>query len=151
MDGLPFKAGLFSQALRRRCFNEHLGFLATDDDNYEEPLEPVDSSDEHGDRVADVCSSDFFEDIWLKTATVNTDTYEKVFRCVPSDKVTLSTEIRKFQEDRLLDSDVQESRELLKNISGTLVHLPLKFLEGEELTPRGLNPEAVLKIVDTFL
>ena len=74
----PFKAGLFSQALRRRCFNEHLGFLATDDDNYEEPLEPVDSSDEHGDRVADVCSSDFFEDIWLKTATVNTDTYEKV-------------------------------------------------------------------------
>ena len=70
----PYQVGVYSAALRRRVFAEHLGFLPDDydPDNYDPLTHPSCES------LVDVASDSFYKDIWLKRASINTTVYDKV-------------------------------------------------------------------------
>uniref|UniRef100_F6WA81 Phospholipase n=1 Tax=Ciona intestinalis TaxID=7719 RepID=F6WA81_CIOIN len=129
MDGKPCKVGVYASSLRRRCFAEHLGLLPDDyDGRY---------------ILEDVASEAFFKDVWMKTAAVNTTSYEKVFCCVPSDYVRKLTDIESFQKTPLVESDPEAAETTLQKIKGYLVLLPLLFLIDEDLTPDVMTKEAM--------
>lgn len=128
-DGNSHLVGYFSSTLRRTLFREHLG-IAEDDDS-------IDLSDP-------VCNS-FYKEIWIRQASINTGIYEKVFHCLPSDHVLTFDDLRRYsKEPALSDSNPEEARNLLTNIRGHLVLIPLLFLEKERLTPSAGSKEALL-------
>ena len=61
MDGKDYKAGKFAYSLRMRLFCEHLGYL---DDESVDLRDPV--------------SQDFYDNVWRRTSSTNTEIYDKV-------------------------------------------------------------------------
>ena len=70
------QVGKYGASLRRRCFCEHLGLLPEDYDGTVNTFDPL--THPLGLKVEDVTSDDFFRDVWIKTAGINTTVYEKV-------------------------------------------------------------------------
>ena len=68
-------AGRFALSLRKRLFREHLGVVKTDSG--------ADSVD-----IDDPIADSFYKGTWMRRAAVNTNIYDKVFRCLPSDSIT---------------------------------------------------------------
>ncbi|XP_078494290.1 phospholipase D1 isoform X2 [Ciona intestinalis] len=141
MDGKPCKVGIYASSLRRRCFAEHLGLLPDDYDGTVSTFDPM--THDVGKILEDVTSDAFFKDVWMKTAAVNTTSYEKVFCCVPSDYVRKLTDIDSFQKTPLVESDPEAAETTLQKIKGYLVLLPLLFLIDEDLTPDVMTKEAM--------
>lgn len=60
-----------------------------------------------------------------------------MFNCFPSDKVSTFREFNSYcKKERLIDIDLEKSKNLLLEIKGHLVDLPLKFLNSEDLSPK---------------
>uniref|UniRef100_A0A1Y1KJ45 phospholipase D n=1 Tax=Photinus pyralis TaxID=7054 RepID=A0A1Y1KJ45_PHOPY len=136
MNSQPFPLGKFAGSLRRRLFKEHLGLLGVEN-------EEIDIN------VIDPVSEAFYKNIWYDTAAKNTEIYEAVFHCIPSNKVRTFAELKKYKELQPLyvDEPVQ-AEQMLNRILGHIVLLPLDFMCNEVLTPppgtvEGIMPTAL--------
>ncbi|XP_037086463.1 phospholipase D2-like isoform X5 [Pollicipes pollicipes] len=130
MNGEAVKVGKYAGAMRRHLFKEHLGLLETPNDDVD---------------VNDPISDAFYKGVWLKASSKNTDVFEKVFRCIPTDSVKSFAQLQTFQaEVPLVLSYPSRAKEMLKDIRGHLVDLPLEFLESEDLTPDLGTKEALV-------
>lgn len=114
------QVGKFASSLRIRLMREHLGDL-----------------NEKPQHLYDPASSWFFEKVWQHTAAKNTMIFDKVFTCVPKDHVTSFEDLRRLKQHgtSLAKSNVQLANELLRQLDGYLVLVPLKFLHRENLLP----------------
>uniref|UniRef100_A0A1B6CGW4 Phospholipase n=1 Tax=Clastoptera arizonana TaxID=38151 RepID=A0A1B6CGW4_9HEMI len=84
-DGARILSGRCCGGLRRRLFREHLGLI--------EPAEDDPRID-----LSDPSDNSFYHDVWRKTAQNNTDIYEKVFNCIPSNIAINFQTLKKYQE-----------------------------------------------------
>ncbi|RYP82035.1 hypothetical protein DL770_005718 [Monosporascus sp. CRB-9-2] len=119
-----------------------------------------------GDRlVADPMTQEFW-DLWLATARANTQVFDKVFHAVPSDRVRNWEQYDDFFGRRFIipgvkykkgetegrveyghvvrdefPGGVREVKEWLSRVRGTLVEMPLHFLEelGQDLAMEGVG------------
>ncbi|XP_072377195.1 phospholipase D1 [Diabrotica undecimpunctata] len=124
MNGKTFPSGKFAGSLRKYLFKEHLGLL----DKSSSELLNID--------VTDPVIDSFYRDVWYKTAELNTEFYEKVFHCLPSDSVETFADLRKNHEEKPLWVDeFSRSDKMLESIQGHIVLLPLNFLKNEYLQP----------------
>ncbi|XP_073981398.1 phospholipase D isoform X2 [Rhodnius prolixus] len=132
MNGERYFSGKLCGSLRRYLFREHLGLLGS-------PHPRI--------NVNDPISADFYHDVWRATAQTNTDIFEEVFNCIPSDKIKSFQDI---ESDELPPSvtDPIGSTDKLQNVQGHLVMFPLHFLCEETLTP---NPGSVQGMLPTSL
>ncbi|XP_053966812.1 phospholipase D2 isoform X2 [Anastrepha ludens] len=132
MNGKKYPSGVFAGRLRKFLFKEHLGLLDPDADGM-----PID--------VTDPVIDQFWNGMWRRTSTRNTEIYEEVFKCIPSDKVKSYADLRKYQEEPpLCRSDPEVAAKRVANIQGFLVNLPLDFLNKEVLTPPGTSKEGLI-------
>ncbi|KAL1509537.1 hypothetical protein ABEB36_004252 [Hypothenemus hampei] len=132
MDGNPYPCGKFAGSLRKHLFKEHLGLLN-------------DKSDTLEFDVADPISDYFYREGWYKTASLNTEFYEKVFHCLPSDNVETFADIRRVYESKpLWVNELSRAEKMLESIQGHLVFLPLNFLSKENLTPAAASVEGIM-------
>ena len=125
MNGTVFPSGCFAGSLRKRLFREHLGLIGRKDL-------------ERNISLKDPIIDSFYKDIWLKTSQENTELYEKVFHCIPTDSVRSFVELKKYQDenkDSLWDINPTEANNEIDKIKGHLVNFPLNFLADEVLTP----------------
>uniref|UniRef100_A0A0K0EG49 Phospholipase n=1 Tax=Strongyloides stercoralis TaxID=6248 RepID=A0A0K0EG49_STRER len=137
MDGKKRKAGLFAKSLRIQLMKEHLGLL----------------KDSPSKTSLSICLDDptcnSFWDQWNNIAKTNTEIYEKVFRCFPTDKAETIEELDKWNMQMpLAELDPKDANEILKRLSGNLVVFPRKFLRRQNLQPaitskEGLVPSSV--------
>lgn len=84
MNNKAFPSGKFAGSLRKYLFKEHLGLLGRENE-----FADID--------ITDPISDYFYNDIWYKTAALNTELYEKVFHCLPSDNVQSFEDLKKFK------------------------------------------------------
>ncbi|KAK5085223.1 hypothetical protein LTR05_004503 [Lithohypha guttulata] len=112
--------------------------------------------------------SDAFQSLWNSRARQNTVAFRKAFRAVPDDEVNSWNEYKEFYEYYFAPSDAQagakdpkkkqaprveyghvvrsdfpggvrELKELLSTIKGTLVEMPLCFLQNEDIAKEGIS------------
>ncbi|KAK2179081.1 hypothetical protein NP493_515g01012 [Ridgeia piscesae] len=120
MNGQSCMVGQYASSLRKSLFREHLGLM----------------SKKTSIDVSDPVLSGFYKGVWMKQATINTSMYDKVFNCIPSDKVHNFHELRHQQKiEPLHKTCPTEARRLLTKVKGHLVLLPLRFLYREHLQP----------------
>ncbi|XP_065333308.1 phospholipase D1 [Cloeon dipterum] len=130
MNGSPYLAGRYAGTMRRRIFREHLGLL---------------ESAEGDALVRDPVSDEFYHERWRKTADTNTDVFQKVFNCMPSDEVRNFQQLQEYQSiTPLCLRDKIEARNCLKEVNGHLVHMPLSFLCEENLAQANSFVEGML-------
>lgn len=104
MNGERFPCGKFVGELRKQLFREHLGLL----DN-ENKVVDID--------ISDPVSDYFYKEVWHKTASLNTEFYEKVFHCIPTDKVQTFADLKKQQEEKpLYVTEISKSEKMLESI-----------------------------------
>ncbi|XP_012261590.2 phospholipase D2 [Athalia rosae] len=129
MNGMSFDCGKYGASLRKRLFREHLGLLRSKEDlDIEDPVK-----------------KSFYHDIWRARSKLNTEIYEKVFNCIPTDAVVNFSVLKSYQgETPLCLSDPIASNQLVTKIRGHLVDLPLNFLCNEVLTPNAATMEGIL-------
>ena len=85
--------------------------------------------------------SNFRDDI----ANMNTEIYEKVFHCIPSDKVQNFLSLKKYKElQPLYVNELDRAEDMLDRIQGHLVLLPLNFMCNEVLTPMPGTVEGIM-------
>nr|CAD7265320.1 unnamed protein product [Timema shepardi] len=136
-----YQSGRFVGGLRRHLFREHLGLLIAS--------ATAEDASEDAPDISDPVSTYFYRDVWMKTARSNTNIYEQVFRCIPTDQATDFQALRKYQsEDSTCYTDPPLASKMLEKVKGHLVNLPLHFLENEVLTP---NPSSVQGMMPTSL
>jgi phospholipase D1/2 len=101
--------------LRKHLFREHLGLLKHTDKKID---------------VTDPTIEAFYKDVWQKISKENTNIFEEVFRCIPSDNVRNFSSLKKYTSDEaaLFRSNPEEAEERLKRVHGFLCDLPLNFL-----------------------
>jgi phospholipase D1/2 len=109
-----------------------------------------------------------FSNLWDGTAKVNTEVFAKAFHCVPADNVRNWKEYEEFYSKRFISPDakgqfkapqnargpkykyghvvkeefpggVVELKEWLDRVRGTLVEMPLHFMEGVDFAEEGLG------------
>ncbi|XP_044253873.1 phospholipase D1 isoform X2 [Tribolium madens] len=132
MNGKKFPCGKFAGSLRKYLFKEHLGLLGKEN-------EMIDFD------ITDPISDFFYKEIWHKTASLNTEFYEKVFHCIPTDKVRNFADLKKNQEEKpLYINEISRAEKMLESIQGHLVLLPLHFLCQESLTPAASSVEGMM-------
>ncbi|XP_043191252.1 phospholipase D1-like isoform X2 [Amphibalanus amphitrite] len=130
MNGEPVQVGRYAGSMRRHLFKEHLGLLET-------PDESVD--------VRDATSDDFYKSVWLKFSSKNTDVFEKVFRCIPTDSVKSFVQLQEYQREvPLALSYPSRAKDMLKDVRGHLVLLPFHFLSDEDLRPKRATKEGLM-------
>jgi len=128
MNGQDYKAGRFARSLRMNLFREHLGLF---DDNTVDVTDPI--------------SDDFYQNVWLKTAQLNTDMFEEVFHCIPTDHCETFAQLRQYQDSHALAvTDPGRARKMLRDVKGYLVNLPIKFLGMENLLPAASTREGLM-------
>jgi len=136
MDGKEYQAGKFAFSLRSRLFREHLGLL--------------DSPPRSEEDIKDVVSDNFYKDLWMATARRNTEIYEEVFHCMPSDNARTLVELNTIKGLKsLAKDDPGQARVRLRDVRGYLVELPLHFLENEDLRPPIVSSEYMVPTVFT--
>ncbi|CAG8811927.1 7523_t:CDS:10 [Gigaspora margarita] len=149
LAGKHIKASRFAVSLRRYLFKEHLGLLPVSDDHlsevtyhsYPPPLHikieshHLQTNEEK--KLEDPVSDEFYA-LWKGRAEKNTEIFNDVFHCLPSDRVKTWDDYKEFIPDPKLiplghvydKSKIQE----LEHVKGNLVLFPYKFLEKEEVT-----------------
>lgn len=129
MNDIPFPSGKFASSLRKQLFREHLGLLNTKEDI----------------NIDDVVIKSFYKDIWCARSKQNTEIYEEVFHCIPTDKIVNFAILKQYQEKVPLSiSDPLLAQEMVENIKGHLVDLPLNFLCNEDLKPAAGTVEGMM-------
>lgn len=122
----------------------------------------------HEDRLVEDPLSNEFQSLWNNTARTNTEAFEKVFHPVPTDKVRTWKQYDEYYERFFKESKdakqeagkdpakpstwkwghvvaeefpggVNEVKEVLSRIRGTLVEMPLLFLNQEDIAKEGLG------------
>ncbi|KAJ9656452.1 hypothetical protein H2198_004910 [Neophaeococcomyces mojaviensis] len=121
--------------------------------------------------------SDPFQSLWNTRARTNTEVFRKAFRAVPDDSVRNWPEYKEFYEYYFSKADAQaggkderqkasrveyghvvrtdfpggvrELKELLSQVRGTLVEMPLCFLQDEDIAKEGLSFNALTAEVYT--
>ncbi|WZH41134.1 Phospholipase [Fusarium acuminatum] len=163
MNGRPYTASRFAASLRRYLFRKHLGLIP--DQRWDQPNQnwtPVDRDPNNYDwgSPADLLVRDplhpDFQRLWITTARVNTETFDRAFHPVPTNRVRTWKEYDSFFSQYFIipgkkDQDVkaemkkgkveyghivrsefpggvQEVKQWLSRIRGTLVEMPLDFL-----------------------
>ncbi|XP_030375279.1 phospholipase D2 isoform X2 [Scaptodrosophila lebanonensis] len=133
MNGKDYPSGIFAGRLRKFLFREHLGLLESDG-----------SARTDLDITDPVCDQ-FWHDTWRRISTRNTEIYDEVFKCIPTDFVKTFASLRKYQEEPpLAKSDPELAAKRVIEIQGYLVNLPLEFLNKETLTPPGTSKEGLI-------
>jgi phospholipase D1/2 len=128
MDGAEYKAGRFAQSLRIHLFREHLGLMEDDQVDLRDPI-----------------SEYFYREVWIKTATRNTQLYDEVFHCVPTDLVKSFRQMEEYQNSHTMAlTNPTAARLMLKDVRGYLVNLPLEFLSEENLLPGANTREGLM-------
>ncbi|XP_033107848.1 phospholipase D1-like [Anneissia japonica] len=128
MNGAEYQAGKFAYGLRQRLFKEHLGIL----------LEKTDVD------IRDPVSDHFYKGVWMNIAANNTQIYDQVFCCLPSDKCHTFEDLKAYkQEAGLSVTDVEEAKRLLEKVCGYLVLTPLQFLSNSNLNPTITTQEGI--------
>ncbi|XP_063987421.1 phospholipase D2 [Diachasmimorpha longicaudata] len=129
MNQGSYPCGRFAGGLRKQLFKEHLGLLWSN--------ERI--------SVDDPIKESFWSGIWKAWSKSNTEIYEEVFHCIPSDKVTDFSTLKIYQNEAgLCHSDPGTAREILGGVKGHLVDLPLRFLGEETLTPAAGTVEGMM-------
>ncbi|XP_008560003.1 phospholipase D1 [Microplitis demolitor] len=129
MNSSPYPCGKFSGSLRKQLFREHLGLLWSSENI----------------NVDDIIKKSFYSEIWKKISSENTEIFEQVFRCIPSNEVTDFKTLNFYlQQVPLSTSDPMTAQEMLMNVRGQLVDLPLDFLKDETLTPAANTVEGIM-------
>lgn len=129
--------------LRISLLKEHLGLLDQPD------------TDANVRLLDDPVSDDCYYNLIRYTASLNTQIYRELFRCVPDDVADSWDEYKRFTEKPKVDflaSDLG-GIDLMQNLSairGNLVLFPLNFLRKEDLSASMLTPEYLLPI-ETYL
>ncbi|XP_015593521.1 phospholipase D2 [Cephus cinctus] len=129
LNGIPFQSGKFAGSLRKQLFREHLGLLQSNERiNVDDPI-----------------TKSFYRDIWCERSKRNTEIFEEVFHCIPSDKVVNFAMLRLYQEETpLCQSDPILAHQMVRNIKGHLVDMPLNFLCNETLKPTAGTVEGMM-------
>uniref|UniRef100_A0A669F8P6 Phospholipase n=1 Tax=Oreochromis niloticus TaxID=8128 RepID=A0A669F8P6_ORENI len=121
MGGEEYQAGPLTLALRKECFRSGVLVGAASDPSI---------------NIDDPISDEFFFLVWNETAKKNVNIYDKVFRCLPCNKVRSMQDLKDYSNVACLcETDPKQAKEELKAIRGLLVHFPLKFLCEENLLP----------------
>ncbi|GAA6099860.1 phospholipase D1 isoform X1 [Tachysurus ichikawai] len=130
MDGESYQAGRFALSLRKECFRIVLGLLGDDS---------MDISDPISDR--------FYKEIWMVTAAQNASVYDKVFRCLPTDKVLNYKILKEYMSRSCMatEDSIQACAELRK-VRGFLVQFPFYFLSEENLFPSLNSKEGIMPV-----
>ncbi|XP_076290106.1 phospholipase D [Lasioglossum baleicum] len=129
MNNIPFPFGKFAGSLRKQLMSEHLGLLETG--------EEID--------LTDIVKKSFYKDIWCTRSNQNTEIYERVFHCIPTDKVVNFSMMKQYQnEEPLCSSDPRLAQEMVGKIKGHLVNMPLNFLCNEDLKPAAGTVEGIM-------
>lgn len=104
MNGYPFQSGLFAGSLRKYLFREHLGLIEGDAHRI-----PID--------VTDPTIDSFWIGQWQRTSQRNTEIYDEVFRCIPTDAVTTLLKLKRYvEEPSLAKTDPEAARKEVKRI-----------------------------------
>lgn len=82
MNDIPFPRGKFASSLRKRLFREHLGLLGTKEEI----------------NIDDAIIRSFYKEVWCARSKRNTEIYEEVFQCIPTDKVVNFTILKQYQD-----------------------------------------------------
>ena len=86
-----------------------------------------------------------FQTVWNGTAEKNTQVYEKVFRCIPTNSVHTFSELKHYENEApLSQTDSTAALISLQEIQGTLVKFPLEFLKDEELNPPIMSKQGII-------
>ncbi|KAH8280415.1 hypothetical protein KR018_006689, partial [Drosophila ironensis] len=151
MNGKKNLSGVFAGRLRKYLFKEHLGECG--DSKYGGMAFKIsifigllegDGSRMDVDISDPVCDK-FWHGTWRRISTRNTEIYDEVFKCIPTDSVTTFASLRKYQEDPpLAKTDPEKATNRANDIQGHLVNLPLEFLNKEVLTPPGTSREGLI-------
>jgi phospholipase D1/2 len=166
MNGRQWMASRFASSLRRHLFRKHLGLLPPQD--YEHVNDQFDFDSPESQVVADPLA-DTFLSLWNTRAHTNTDVFREVFHSVPDDTVRNWTTYKEFYGYYFKNADkqafgekidgppapykyghvvsekfpgpegVQRVKELLSQVKGTLVEMPLMFLCEEDVAESGLT------------
>ncbi|XP_018370559.1 PREDICTED: phospholipase D2 isoform X2 [Trachymyrmex cornetzi] len=129
MNDIPFPCGKFASSLRKQLFREHLGVLNTKEDI----------------EIDDIVIRSFYKNMWCARSKQNTEIYEEVFHCIPTDKAVNFSILKQYQEKVSLSiSDPLLAQEMVENIKGHLVDLPLNFLCNEDLKPAAGTVEGMM-------
>ncbi|KAL3445642.1 hypothetical protein BJX65DRAFT_309841 [Aspergillus insuetus] len=166
MNGRQWMASRFASSLRRHLFRKHLGLLPPQD--YEHVNDHFDFDSPESQVVADPLA-DTFLSLWNTRAHTNTDVFREVFHSVPDDTVRNWTTYKEFYGYYFKNADkqafgekidgppapykyghvvsekfpgpegVQRVKELLSQVKGTLVEMPLMFLCEEDVAESGLT------------
>lgn len=175
MDGRPYIASRFAASLRRYIFRKHLGLIP--DQRWDRPDQnwsPVNRAPNWYDwnSPADVLVRDplhpNFQQLWVNTARVNTETFSRAFHPVPNDHVrtwkdydeffskhfTIPGKSNENPQDEARTGKVEyghivreefpggvnEVKDWLSRIRGTLVEMPLDFLvDVDDIAKEGLT------------
>ncbi|XP_047462990.1 phospholipase D2 isoform X2 [Mugil cephalus] len=130
MGGEEYEAGPLTLALRKQCFSVLVGAASDPSINVDDPI-----------------SDEFFFLVWNEAAKLNATIYDKVFKCLPYEKVHNMRELKEYTSvDRLCDTDPEQAIEELKAVRGLLVHFPLKFLCEENLMPARATKEGMAPV-----
>lgn len=101
MNEMSFPCGKFAGSLRKQLFREHLGILKTN--------EKLD--------LTDIVRKSFYRDIWCDRSKLNTEIYDEVFHCIPSDKAVNFAMLKLYQnETPLASSDPIMAQQMLANV-----------------------------------
>ncbi|KAI8454268.1 hypothetical protein BY996DRAFT_4582083 [Phakopsora pachyrhizi] len=166
MDGQYWPAARFAATLRRRLYREHLGLLQPQSSllqKYEPTMSmlPVNvpQEDETGteeDRIVTDPMGEELENLWTRTARVNTASFSKVFRCVPTAGVLNWDDYKRYVPSgpdapkvcHVAPSagSLSDVKRELNRIKGHLVEMPLDFLEQDEMYKESasVNPATML-------
>ncbi|XP_035741996.1 phospholipase D2-like isoform X1 [Vespa mandarinia] len=129
MNDIAFPCGKFAGSFRKQLFREHLGLLKNNEDI----------------NLTDIIKESFYKDIWCKRSKNNTEIYEEVFHCIPTNKVVNFATLKQYQDEASLNStDTILAQEMVENIKGHLVDMPLNFLCNEDLKPAASTVEGIM-------
>lgn len=101
MNDIPFPCGKFASSLRKQLFREHLGLLNVKENIY----------------IDDAIIRSFYKDVWCARSKQNTEIYEEVFHCIPTDKVVNFGMLKQYQEKLPLSiSNPLLAQKMVRNI-----------------------------------
>ncbi|KNZ57856.1 hypothetical protein VP01_2055g1 [Puccinia sorghi] len=152
-----WKASRFAATLRRRLYREHLGLFSPQSNSLQsnEPTRSmlpvnVPQEDVMGSREDQIVTDPMgreLEEMWTGRARVNTQAFNKVFRCVPAagilnwkdyeEYVPNGPDAPKVGHVAPSAGDVHEVKRELSRIQGQLVEMPLDFLEQDKMYREG--------------
>lgn len=104
MNGEHFPSGKYAGSLRRQIFKEHLGLIGREN-------ELIDFD------VTDPVCEQFYTNKWYLTASLNTEFYDKVFHCIPSDNVETFSQLKEYISMKpLYITEIGRSEKMLESI-----------------------------------